>query len=417
MTDQALRVPAHEKHAAPRSWRGLAVVLGSQACALSANRMLLIAIPWLLLTSTGDPATAGLVTLCQALPYVVVQVVVGPLIDRLGPRRISVAGDAMSAVAMILLAAAPGPPLLMVMACMACVGAADGPAVAAKHTLLPGATASAGQPIERGTGMATVIERAATSAGPLASGVLVAAFGARTLWVVAVLFAAAALIGVIGRPTGAHAGSTGAGGYVRELRDGAGFLHRDRSLRAIVIMYAVTNFLDQAFLTVLLPVWAHGHGHGVAFVGLISGVFGACAVFTAAIAAWVGARFPRRTVFLVAIIVAGVSRYVVLAADASPTVVLLVFAAAGLGSGTACPIVEAVEAERIPDHLRGRVRTLIVAWAWAGIPFGGLAGAAMLALGLGPALWVCAGFYLAAVVHPGVRVTWRTPCGTARPRR
>ncbi|MBW6437185.1 MFS transporter [Actinoplanes hulinensis] len=369
--------------------------------------MLLIAIPWLLLTSTGDPAKAGLVTLCQALPYVIVQVVVGPLIDRLGARRISIAGDAISAVAMILLAATPGPPLLMVMLCMACVGAADGPAVAAKHTLLPGATEDAGQPIERGTGMATVIERAATSAGPLASGVLVAAFGARTLWAVAVLFAAAALIGVTGPRAAGRSHATRPGGYVRQLRDGAGFLHRDRSLRAIVLMYVITNFLDQAFLTVLLPVWAHGHGHGVAFVGLLSGVFGACAVFTAAIAAWIGARFPRRTVFLAAIIVAGVSRYVVLAADAPPTVVLLVFAAAGLGSGAACPIVEAVEAERVPDHMRGRVRTLIVAWAWAGIPFGGLAGAAMLTAGLGTALWACGAVYLAAVVHPGLRVTWR----------
>ncbi|GGN32084.1 MFS family permease [Actinoplanes campanulatus] len=412
MTDQAVRVVvAPEPTPAPavtgRAWRGLAVVLGSQACALSANRMLLIAIPWLLLTSTGDPAKAGLVTLCQALPYVIVQVVVGPLIDRLGARRISIAGDAISAVAMILLAAAPGPPLLMVMLCMACVGAADGPAVAAKHTLLPGATEDAGQPIERGTGMATVIERAATSAGPLASGVLVAAFGARTLWAVAVLFAAAALIGVTGPRAAGRSRAARPGGYLRQLRDGAGFLHRDRSLRAIVLMYVITNFLDQAFLTVLLPVWAHGHGHGVAFVGLLSGVFGACAVFTAAIAAWIGARFPRRTVFLVAIIVAGVSRYVVLAADAPPTVVLLVFAAAGLGSGAACPIVEAVEAERVPDHMRGRVRTLIVAWAWAGIPFGGLAGAAMLAAGPGAALWACGAVYLAAVVHPGLRVTWR----------
>lgn len=350
-------------------------------------------------------------TMCQALPYALVQVVVGPLIDRIGPRRVSLTGDAVSATAMIQLAATHAPPQWLIMTCLACIGAADGPAVAAKTALLPRVTATAGQPIERGTSLATLVERAATSAGPLISGLIIAGVGARTLWVMALLFAAASTISAsnhraLQQPDEVASAAVEGRAYRRQLRAGMSFLRQEPSLRAIVAMYVITNFLDSAFLAMLVPVWAQAHGYTAGLVGLLSGAFGACAVLTAGLAAWIGPRLPRRSVYLAAIIVSGVSRFVVLALDAPPAVAIAVFALAGLGSGAACPILQAVELERTPEHLQGRVQTLIAACAWAGIPFGALAAAALLDLGVPAALWICATAYLAAVLYPAWRVTW-----------
>ena len=52
--------------------------------------------------------------------------------------------------------------------------------------------------------------------------------------------------------------------------------------------------------------------------------------------------------------------------------------------------------ERIPERMLGRVTAPLDALAWAGMPFGGLVAAALVATaGLGPALLVSAGLYLA----------------------
>lgn len=42
-----------------RSWRGLAVLLSAQGCALTANRMGLVAIPWLMLPAPAAPPPPG----------------------------------------------------------------------------------------------------------------------------------------------------------------------------------------------------------------------------------------------------------------------------------------------------------------------------------------------------------------------
>lgn len=87
--------------------------------------------------------------------------------------------------------------------------------------------------------------------------------------------------------------------------------------------------------------------------------------------------------------------------------VLGVFAIGGLGSGFINPIIGAVNYERIPDALLGRVKTMTSALAWAGIPFGGLLGAGLIAVtGINSALWILGGCYLIAIIVPGLRKEW-----------
>jgi MFS family permease len=390
-------------------WRPLARLLAAQGFALTANRILLVTLPWLVLTSTGSATRTGLIATCQVVPFVVVQALSGPLLDRVSARRISAIGDLTSAVAIMILSV-PGTPPLWLLAVIAVVaGAADGPAAAAKTVLVPPTTAAAQQPLERGTGFTTAVERASTAAGPALAGLVISTLGIGTaLRLAATLLALAALTCAAGTDNRRRRPAR-SGPYFQQLREGAYFLRADMSLRAIVAMIVVSNFLDQAFLTVLLPIWARDHGLGAELVGLAISAFATTSVGTALLTAWIGHRLPRRHTYLVGFTISGVSRLVVLACGAPPAVVLSVFAIAGLGSGLVNPIISALTYERVPVVLHGRVNTLITAWAWSGIPFGGLAGAALLtATGLTASLWCCSAAYLVAVLRPGWRVQWRT---------
>ncbi|MEU4422518.1 MFS transporter, partial [Actinoplanes sp. NPDC024001] len=199
-------------------------------------------------------------------------------------------------------------------------------------------------------------------------------------------------------------------GYATRLRTGIAYLRRHRSLRALTVMFVVTNLLDQALIAVLLPVWARDGGHSAATVGLALSAAGAAAVCSALGTAWLGTRLPRRRTYLAAVIISGPTRLIVLALGWPPEAVIAVWLLAGLGSGVFNPLLETVQIEMTPAELRGRVLTLIGALAWVGIPVGGLLGAGLLtAVGLPAALWICGLAYLAAVVHPGNRVAWEAP--------
>jgi MFS family permease len=387
-------------------------VLSAEAASLTANRMLAIAVPWFVLTTTGSVAKTGLVAFCQITPFVIVQALAGPLIDRVGPRRVSIGGDVVSlaaATVIPVLYAADALPLWALMALMAVLGAGEGPATAAKSVFIPSVTRAAGVPIERGTGLTAAVERTATVVGPAAAGVIVSAFGgARAFWLAAVLIALAAAITIVmlvdpepdPRPTTVD-------GYFGRLREGAQFLRQERLLRAIVGMVVVTNLLDQATIAVLMPVWARSSGHGVGAVGLLVSVFGATSIVSALVAARYGDRLPRRAAYLIGFMIGGVPRFVVMALGAPLWMVMATFAVGGLFSGVINPIIGAVQFERIPAGLLGRVRTLVTSLAWSGIPFGGLFGAATIALaGITGALWIVGACYLAAVLLPGLRPEW-----------
>jgi MFS family permease len=403
-----------------RSIRGLVGVLSAYAASLSANRLLSIAVPWFVYSTTGSLTKTGVVAFSQMAPFVVSQLLSGPLIDRIGPKAISVAGDTTSMVAMAtapLLYAADALPLWALMALMAVVGAADGPATAAKSVFVPSVTKAAGAPIERGTGLTTTVERTASTLGPLAAGLLISAFGGPMgLWLACALFGVAALVvaltltNPVADPR--EAGASTAEGYVAQLREGATFLRKDGLLRAIVGMTMATNLLDQAFIAVLLPAWAIALGVGADAVGLLVSVFAATSIMAALVTTTLAGRLPRRTVYLVGFVVGGLPRFVAMALMWPMWAVVTVFAIGGLGSGFINPIVGAVSYERIPAPLLGRVRTLASSLSWAGIPFGGLfaAGVAGL-LGLSGALWVTGALYLVAIVVPGLRKGWSEMAG------
>ncbi|GIG68168.1 MFS transporter [Phytomonospora endophytica] len=369
-----------------------------------------IALPWFVLSATGSATSTGIVAFAQTAPYVVVQLLAGPLIDRVGPRRVSIVCDLIATAALAtvpLLYLLDTLPLWALAVLVAVAGAADGPSNVAKAVFVPTVAKQARVPLERVAGLTGAIERTATIIGPAIAGVVIAYFGGvHALWMAAALLAVGALIVGVTLPDPPAERELGES-YLKRFREGARFLRDEGLLRSITGMTAMTNMLDQAFMAVLLPVWAKQAGHGPETIGLVVSVFAATSIVASLAAAAIGDRLPRRAVYLIGITVGGVPRFAALALGLPLPAVLAVFALGGLGSGFVNPIIGAVIYERVPAGLLGRVKTLTSAVGWSGIPFGGLLGGGVIALaGLSGAMWIVGGVYLLAIVLPGLHDEW-----------
>jgi MFS family permease len=408
--------------------------LTAEGISFVGTRVSMIAIPWFVLSTTGSATQTGLVAAAEIAPLVLFKALGGPLLDRLGPRRVTLTCDLASAVVVgaIPLLHHLGMltfPLLLVLVAMA--GALRGPGDAGKAAMTPEIARVAGVPLERVTGLASAVERTSSMAGAALAGLLVAAAGAaNALYVDAasflVSFAVFALATTgMGRPvpppvTDGTASDAAATSYLTELREGWDFLRTEPVLVAVCAMVAVTNLVDQAYVTVLAPVWAKESGAGVEVLGAMFAVVSGASVLGALAAARWGETLPRYRTYVVAFLIAGAPRFVVMAVESPLWAVFAVTVVAGAASGFLNPILGAVILERIPDPLMGRVSSLNTAICWSLMPLGGLlGGVAVTALGLSPALLLAGAAYflttMAPTRVPSFRAMDRMPRESPRP--
>jgi MFS family permease len=385
----------------------------AETLSISGTRLSTIAIPWLVLTTTGSPVLTGLVAMAEMLPYVVVKALAGPLIDRVGPKRVAVVCDLASVlvvglVPLLALVGWLGMELLLPIVVV--MGVLRGPSDAAKISMVPDIARLAEVPLERVTGVAGVIERLASTVGAAAAGGLIALVGpGLALALNAATFALAVAVVATGIPAFRHARPEARASYLAELREGFDFIRRDALLVGIVVMITVTNLLDAAWSAVLLPVWTQQSGFDAALLGLLFAVMSAASIAGAAIATATGERLPRLAVYILAFLLAGLPRFAVFAIDVPLAAIFVTLAIGGFAAGFINPIVNAVIMERIPPAMIGRASALVGAFAWALIPFGGLVGGALVAvIGLAPAFWLTGIAYFAATLLPLARRSFRT---------
>lgn len=388
--------------------------LTAQAISITGTRITMIAIPWFVLTTTGSATLTGLVAFAEMAPLVTLQALSGPLIDRLGARRVAITCDLASVVVVGLIPALHVLGLLalpVLLVTVALAGALRGPGEAAKHAMMPALVEVVTMPTERVTGLEGAVERTASLTGAAVAGGLVALVGgADALVVDAGSFLVSGLLLLIstrGLPTPTPTSDPDPG-YRAQLRAGWDFMRRDPVLIGIGVMVAVTNLLDQGYSAVLLPVWARESGNGVAAVGLLGAVFGGAALLGSVLAASIAHRLPRFLTYLVAFLLAGAPRFVVLALGLPLAPVVAVSVVSGFGAGFLNPILSAVMFERIPKDLVGRVSAMNIAMSWSLIPLGGLLGGFLVAgLGLSPALLAFGAAYLLTTTLPALRPRWR----------
>ena len=350
----------------------------ANAISLVGNVFSLIAIPWFVLQTTGSATQTGITGFFTILPVVLAGFLGGTLIDRLGYKRTSIIADYASAIttALIpLLYATIGLEFWQLLVLVFLGALLDTPGGTARAALLPELAEQAGMPIERATSLIHVIERGARLVGAPLAGLMIGLIGtANVLWLDAASFVvSAAIIGLMIPAIRPTSDETKSGKYFEELKDGLRFIVQDRLILSIVVMVMLTNFLDAIFGGVLQPVYVREVYGRAMDLGLLIAANGGGAVIGGLIFAAIGHRLPRHATFVGAFVLTGF-RYWVYALYPPVWVMIVVTLICSIGAGPLNPIIGAIEFERIPSQMRGRVFGAITAGAWLAMPLGMLLG-------------------------------------------
>ena len=358
-------------------------LLTANAISLVGNVLSAIAIPWFVLQTTGSATQTGITGFFNVLPVVLAGFFGGTLVDRLGYKRTSIIADIASGVTTALI------PLLyftiglefwQLMVLVFLGALLDAPGSTARNALVPELAEMAQMPLERATSLLHIIERSARLVGAPLGGLLIALIGTENvLWLdAASFFVSAAIIAVtiqIHQPVHQEEQAT-SGKYFDELHEGLRFIFHDKLLLAIVIMIMATNFLDAVFGGVVQPVFVKQVYGEALDLGLLIAANGGGAVIGALLFSAIGLRLPRHSVFVFGFVLTSLKFF--LYATYPPLWVALLFVLiSSMGAGPLNPIIGAVEYERVPKNMRGRVGGAVSAGAWSAMPLGMLIGGVM----------------------------------------
>lgn len=403
---KAAALTGHRTEGAPER-RPLYSLLAAAGVSQVGNAMTIVAGPWFVLQTTGSAEKTGLVGAAFALGLLM-PILGGPLVDRVGFQRGSVFADLLSAATVALIPALHLAGLLkywQIVVLVFVLTSINSQGDTARLALVPSVAGMARMPFESANARDRAVIRLGSVVGPFLAGALIAGIGAvNVLFVDAGTFAISAALVGFGVPASVNARErqTTAGArrrYFHELADGLKFVRSKRFMWSMILVATVGNFFDQPLLTVVAPVYAKNIYGSAATFGALVGSFGAGAFAGSLLYGSVGRRWPRRRMFLTSYLVGAAVIYGTLAM--SPPVVVAIIAAviAGFAFGPVNPIFATVTQENTPPHMLGRVFGALMAIGQAGIPLGAvLAGIAVQGLGLIPTIVGMGVVYVAMMI-------------------
>lgn len=350
----------------------------ANAISLVGNVFTTIAIPWFVLQTTGSATKTGITGFFNILPVVLAGFLGGTIVDRLGYKPTSIISDLASGVTTALvpiLYFTVGLQFWQLMVLVFLGAFLDTPGSTARAALLPELAEQADMPIERVTSLTHVIERGARFVGAPLAGLLIGIIGtAKVLWLdAASFFISAGIVWILIPAFKNHESETESGKYLEQLQEGLRFIAQDALILSIVVMVMLTNFLDAIFGGVLQPVYVKQVYGKAVDLGLLIAANGAGAVIGGLIFAAIGHRLPRHATFVGAFVLTGF-RFWVYALYPPVWILVAVTIVCSIGAGPLNPIIGAIEFERIPPNMRGRVFGAITAGAWLAMPLGTLLG-------------------------------------------
>lgn len=371
-----------------------------QVVSLAGSWMQNVALAWLVIELSGSPLAVGALAFCRFVPFMVLGLVAGVMVDRFDTRRLVIGTQASAMLVSALLAVATlggfaSLPLVYVLAALGGVTLVlDAPG---RQTLtfqmvgpreLPNAVA-----------LNSGLFNASRVVGPAIAGITIAAVGTGACFAVNALSFLAVLAALLAMrehelvPIAKDADATVAGG----IREGLAWVRATPRARIVLVVVTLLSVVGFNF-HVLVPLLASDTLHvGPEAFGLLSTAVGIGAVLGSLMAA--SRREASTRTFTLATAGFGVS-LLVLAPVGSYAAVVGVLVALGLCFGLLTTTANALVQLAAPDHLRGRVVSVYL-FAFAGLtPVGGLLAGALTELG-GTAL----AFGVAGVVGLGA-ATW-----------
>ena len=165
----------------PLGVRSFRLLAGGQFTSTIGDYCYAVALPWLVLSSHGGAILLGTVLACYGVPRTVLIPVGGVLADKVGPRTVMLAADAMRCVlvaALAVLAARHTVSLAALGPLAAFIGAGEGLFIPASFAIMP--SLLDGERLTAGNAISTAAVQAGSLLGPALGGALVAATRAST---------------------------------------------------------------------------------------------------------------------------------------------------------------------------------------------------------------------------------------------
>jgi len=368
--------------------RGLVVLFTADVLSAVGSRISMVAIPWLVLVTTGSPARMGLVAAAEMVPYIVASIMGGPVIDRLGARLSSIIANLASAVAVAAIAATTELGFAALLLLVAVAGALRGVADRSKELLLRPMAEAAEVALIRVTSLHEAFARGATLlAAPLAGLLIYWTDAASVLWIdVGTFVVCGLLVAAFVYPPDTTVEAR-RDKYFRSLAVGFSLVRRDALLATMLITTFTINIFASASTAVFIPLWVAEVLGTPAGLGLTLGAFSAGALLGSIGFAVLATKVPRYLTFAFGALIGGSPRLLVLGLSDDLALVMAVTFLSGIGIAAINPVFGAVLYEHVPKDLQARVIGLVAATSFAGLPLGALlAGELVTAFGLIPAL-------------------------------
>ncbi len=352
----------------------LYALLAANSISLIGSQFTIVALPWFVLQTTGSAARTGLTGFSVALPYFVVGVFGGALVDRFGYRDTSVVADVVSGCA---IAAVPflyhtiGLAFWQLMVLVFLGSFLSIPGLSARRSMLPAIAASSKLRLERVNAVFEGVYPVSALLGPPVAGLLIVWLGAsNVLWVDSATFAISAILVLLGVPALAHrVKPVKRSRYIDDLLEGINFLRRDHLLLLMAVSLTASNFLVGPLFGVILPVFARDTFHSARDLGFMLSAFGAGQVGGSIVYGVAGGRLPRRATWLIGFAGVAVPFWALVWRPGLP-VMLVVLALAALTDGPLTPMSVTIRHERTPEDLRGRVFSTFSAISTMAVPLG-----------------------------------------------
>jgi MFS family permease len=420
-------VPHPTDHAAPADPAALGprfrALLASTTLANLADGVVQAAVPLFALTLTRSPGLIALVTAATWLPWLLLGLVGGVVVDRADRRRVQVVALAARAallVAAAALVAAGGMSVAALVALVLLYGATDVLVDLAESALVPDLVPRSRLQAANGRVVAAQHVAGTFVGGPV-GGLLVAvgagwAFGLPAA--LAVLAAVALLRGVPGRYRQARPADGGADGAaarglrgpLRDVAEGVGFLVRHPVLRPLLISGSLVNMCFTGY-TAVLVLWVVGDGSRVGMPPAAYPLLGV-ALAVGAVAGSFAAEGAVRRVGEVRLLlgcwVAMAALLVVPVLAPHPLAIGAAFLAVGLTNAIANVLSQSMRQRLVAPSMLGRVGGAGRTLAYGLMPMGALlAGAAAERWGLAPVLLGATALSLVALAPSLLRVRQR----------
>ena len=416
----------------PFAVRDFRLLWVGEAVSTLGDQFALIALPWLALVMTGSALALGSVLALMAVPRALLMLIGGVSVDRLSPRRVMLASNAVRLVAVTILGTvvlAGRGELWMLYAFALVFGVADAFFFPAQTSIVP--ELIEGDLLQRANGIVQGTAQATVLLGPAVAGLVIAALGsnggaASTEGVAAALLVDAATFLVslvtLGLIKPRQRADRPASSVLDDIREGFRHVRNSPGLSAMILVSLAGNFLIVGPFEVGLPVIAYSRlPEGAAAFGILTSAFGGGSLIGLALAAMLPKPRPERFAMVVvgAVSLSGLG-LVLLPFITSTLTGAAVIGLAGIALGYGNLHGMTWTQTRVAPALMGRVMSVMIMGSVGLVPVSMLiAGAVvqvsldgmLIVAGIGMAV-LCAGSLLSpAVRHMGMEPAFEEASG------